>query len=158
MCRDRKTILVIDDEPGIVEIIQTNLEAEGYAVLGANSGLVGLKAINEMNPDLVILEVLVPEMNGWDVMRRVGSDPETAETPFIVLTVRSEERDFVKGLEMGAIDYLTKPFDPVQLSGLVSRVLEEATRRVWEARRRQLILQAKRSMKPLGELVGRMES
>ena len=157
MCRDRKTILVIDDEPGIVEIIQTNLEAEGYAVLGANSGLVGLKAINEMKPDLVILEVMLPEMDGWDVMRRVGSDPDRAGTPFIVLTVRSEERDLVKGLEMGAIDYVAKPFDPVQLSARVRRVLEEANRNVWEARRRQLILQAKRSMKPLGALVGRME-
>ena len=157
MCRDRKTILVIDDEPGIVEIIQTNLEAEGYAVLGANSGLVGLKAINEMKPDLVILEVMLPEMDGWDVMRRVGSDPDRAGTPFIVLTVRSEERDLVKGLEMGAIDYVAKPFDPVQLSARVRRVLEEANRNVWEARRRQLILQAKRSMKPLGGLVGSLQ-
>jgi len=152
MSEDQKIVLVVDDEPGIVEIVQANLEAEGYAALGAENGVDGLRIIKESSPDLVILDVRMPEMNGWEVLERVESDPGTAGLPIVMLTVRSEQADFIKGLEKGAVEYVTKPFDPTRLMGIVRWLLEESDQRGRDAHRRQLIAKRKRLMRPLDSL------
>ena len=152
-----KTVLIIDDEPGIIEIVQTNLEAEGYNVQAAENGLLGFQKIKEAQPDLVILDVRMPEMNGWEVLEKVESDPVMAGLPIVMLTVRSEEEDFIKGLEKGAVEYVTKPFDPGHLVTLVKWLLEESDRRGRDAHRRQLIAKRKRLMKPLDALFGKQD-
>ena len=151
----QKTVLVVDDEPGIIEIVQANLEAEGYEVRSAQNGLEGLKSIRESLPDLVILDVRMPEMNGWEVLERVEADPETAGLPIMMLTVRSEEEDFIRGLEKGAVEYVTKPFDPIGVACQVRWLLEESDHRGRDAHRRQLIAKRKRLMRPLEGLFGK---
>ena len=152
MSEDQKIVLVVDDEPGIVEIVQANLQAEGYTALGVENGADGLRTIKESNPDLVILDVRMPEMNGWEVLERVESDPGTAGLPILMLTVRSEEADFIKGLEKGAVEYVTKPFDPIRLMRIVRWLLEESDQRGRDVHRRQLIAKRKRLMRPLNSL------
>jgi len=118
-----KTILVVDDEPRIIEAVSMNLELEGYQVSGASNGYEALKKLTKELPDLVILDVMMPEMDGFETLKRIR---EVSTVPVIMLTVKGEETDKVKGLELGADDYVTKPFGPKEL---VSRV-KAALRRV----------------------------
>ena len=118
-----KTILVVDDEPRIIEVVSMNLELESYQVLGASNGYEALKKVTKELPDLVILDVMMPEMDGFETLKRIR---EVSTVPVIMLTVRGEEIDKVKGLDLGADDYVTKPFGPKEL---VSRV-RAALRRV----------------------------
>ena len=118
-----KTILVVDDEPRIIEAVSMNLELEGYQVSGASNGYEALKKLTKELPDLVILDVMMPEMDGFEALKRIR---EVSTVPVIMLTVKGEETDKVKGLELGADDYVTKPFGPKEL---VSRV-KAALRRV----------------------------
>ena len=118
-----KTILVVDDEPRIIEAVSMNLELEGYQVSGASNGYEALKKFTKELPDLVILDVMMPEMDGFEALKRIR---EVSTVPVIMLTVKGEETDKVKGLELGADDYVTKPFGPKEL---VSRV-KAALRRV----------------------------
>jgi len=118
-----KTILVVDDEPRIIEAVSMNLELEGYQVSGAGNGYETLQKLAEDLPDLIILDVMMPEMDGFETLRKIR---EVSTVPVIMLTVRGEEIDKVKGLDLGADDYITKPFSPKEL---VSRV-KAALRRV----------------------------
>ena len=118
-----KTILVVDDEPRIIEVVSMNLELESYQVLGASNGYEALKKVTKELPDLVILDVMMPEMDGFETLKRIR---EVSTVPVIMLTVRGEEIDKVKGLDLRADDYVTKPFGPKEL---VSRV-RAALRRV----------------------------
>jgi len=147
-----KTILVIDDEPGIVEIVRVNLEAEGYRVLFAYDGVAGLEAIREAHPDLVILDVMMPRMSGWEVLRHVEADLATAGLPIIMLTVKAGDMDVVRGLEQGAVEYITKPFDPLHLVERVRFVLEQTDLRGRESYRRQAMARRRRFTKPLQDL------
>jgi two-component system KDP operon response regulator KdpE len=152
---EKKRILVVDDEPGMIEILRINLEWEGYEVSEASNGLEGLEKTLTERPDLVILDVMMPEMDGWEVLERIETNPQTAGLPVIMLTVKSEESDIIYGLEKGAVEYVTKPFDPAQLSETIRLLLERSNRRSREAHRRHLIEQRKRLMKPLGRLFTR---
>src|SRR5574337_1227543 len=119
-----KTILVIDDEPKIVEICRDYLTAAGFSVITASDGPQGLAAARRERPDLVVLDLMLPGMDGLDVcraLRREGS------TPIIMLTARVEESDKLVGLELGADDYLTKPFSPRELVARVRTVLRRAS-------------------------------
>ena len=115
-----KTILVVDDEPRIIEAVSMNLELEGYQVSAARNGYEALQKLTEDLPDLIILDVMMPEIDGFETLRKIR---EVSTAPVIMLTVKGEEIDKVKGLDLGADDYVTKPFSPKELVSRVKAVL-----------------------------------
>ncbi len=121
--RDAKRILVVDDEPRMIGFIRMNLELEGYQVLEAHNGLAALEAIRTQLPDLVLLDVMMPELDGFETLRMLR---EFSSIPVIMLTAKGEEDDKVYGLELGADDYVTKPFGSRELSSRVRAVLRRA--------------------------------
>ena len=137
-------ILVVDDEPDICEIVQVNLEGAGYRVSVAHDGLEGLVRARAERPDLIILDVLMPELSGWEVLRQIESDPLLAGTPVIMLTCRSEDADILRGLEEGAVEYITKPFYPEDVVASAKLLLGIFDRTKREERRRRLIAQRQR--------------
>ncbi len=153
--REKKRILVVDDEPGMVEILRINLEWEGYEVSEAHNGLEGLEKTLTEQPDLIVLDVMMPEMDGWEMLAQIEAHPQTAGLPVIMLTVKSGESDIIYGLEKGALEYVIKPFDPAHLIETVKLLLEKPDGRSREAHRRRLIEQRKRLMKPLSHLFTR---
>jgi two-component system KDP operon response regulator KdpE len=118
--KDQRRILIVDDEPGLRELVRINLEHEGFAVLQAENGVQGLEMIQQEHPDLVILDVMMPEMDGWDVCRRLR---EFSQVPVLMLTARVQSQDIVTGLESGADDYLLKPFNMDELMARVRALL-----------------------------------
>jgi len=120
MPRDAKRILVVDDEPRMIGFIRMNLELEGYQVLEAHTGLDALEMIRTQLPDLVLLDVMMPELDGFETLRMLR---EFSNVPVIMLTAKGEEDDKVYGLELGADDYVTKPFGSRELSSRVRAVL-----------------------------------
>jgi len=122
-------ILVIEDEPDILEVLQYNLEREGHKVIACRNGEQGLSRIRTDNPDLVILDLMLPGMDGVEVCRQVKSDPVTRGIPIIMVTAKAEESDIVLGLGIGADDYLAKPFSPRELVARVKVVLRRGALR-----------------------------
>lgn len=120
-----KLILVVDDEPRIVRLVRMNLEAEGARVIEAANGLEALKQVREALPNAVILDVMMPELDGWEILKMLR---EVSEVPVIMLTVCAEEDDRVRGLELGADDYLGKPFSPRELVSRLKAVLRRTAR------------------------------
>jgi len=116
----KKLILVVDDEPRMIQFIRMNLELEGYRVTQAANGLEALHKVRDELPDLVILDVMMPELDGFETLRMLR---EISNVPVIMLTVKADEDDIVKGLGLGADDYITKPFSPRELSSRVQAVL-----------------------------------
>jgi len=114
------TVLVVDDEPRLVDVVRMNLEMGGYRVLGAFDGAEALEKLKQDLPDLVVLDVMMPEMDGFETLRRIR---EVSNLPVIMLTVRNEPADRIKGLEIGADDYLSKPFDPRELQSRIKALL-----------------------------------
>lgn len=104
-------ILVVDDDHSIVKVISSYLEKAGFQVLPAYDGEMALHQIRRERPDLVVLDLMMPNRSGWDVTRIVRTDPALAATPIIMLTARVEDTDKIVGLELGADDYITKPFN-----------------------------------------------
>jgi DNA-binding response OmpR family regulator len=121
--RDGKLILVVDDEPRMIGFIRMNLELEGHRVIEAHNGLEALEAIRTKLPDVVLLDVMMPELDGFETLRMLR---EFSSIPVIMLTAKGEENDKVYGLELGADDYVTKPFGPRELSSRVKAVLRRA--------------------------------
>lgn len=119
-------VLVVDDDKQIVRLIRSYLEEGGYSVLTAHEGKTALHIIRRERPDLVILDLMLPEHDGWDITRRVRSDEALAATPIIMLTARVEDTDKIIGLELGADDYITKPFNPREVVARVRAVLRRA--------------------------------
>ncbi|MCB9455714.1 MAG: response regulator transcription factor [Anaerolineaceae bacterium] len=119
-------VLVVDDDRQIVRLIRSYLEESGYSVLTAYEGKTALHIIRRERPDLVILDLMLPEHDGWDITRRVRSDESLAATPIIMLTARVEDTDKIIGLELGADDYITKPFNPREVVARVRAVLRRA--------------------------------
>ncbi len=126
--RSRARILVVEDEPDIRELIQHNLSQDGFDVSVAPSAEEGLRRIQARSPDLVILDLMLPGMPGLDLCRRLRQDPKTQHLPLLILTARSEESDVVLGLELGADDYVTKPFSVRELVSRVRAVLRRSNR------------------------------
>jgi two-component system KDP operon response regulator KdpE len=120
---DAKLILVVDDEARMRRFMHMNLDLEGYRVIEAENGLEALTRVREDLPDLVLLDVMMPEMDGFETLRLIR---ETSSVPVIMLTVKSEEEDRVRGLELGADDYVTKPFSPRELASRIKAVLRRA--------------------------------
>jgi DNA-binding response OmpR family regulator len=121
----KQKILVIDDEQDLVELLKFNLQKEGYEVTAAYDGFSGLEHARRM-PDAIILDLMLPEMNGLDVCRHLKRVPATAGIPILMLTAKGEEADKVVGLELGADDYLAKPFSMRELLARIKAVLRRA--------------------------------
>ena len=122
----RSRILVADDEESIVDLVRQLLLRRGYEVFTASDGDAALAAIYDLKPDLVVLDLMLLKMDGWEVCRRVREDPEVASTPILMLTARREERDLVAGLELGADDYVKKPFSTAELSARIAAILRRS--------------------------------
>jgi DNA-binding response OmpR family regulator len=108
-------ILVVDDEPDTVELIAFNLKSAGYDVLSASDGAEALRKARSTEPDLVILDIMLPEVDGLEVCKRLRADPLTTKIPILMLTAKANEGDRILGLKLGANDYVTKPFSPREL-------------------------------------------
>lgn len=121
--KENKVVLVVDDETRMIGFIRMNLELEGYRVIEAHNGLEALEAIRTKLPDLVLLDVMMPELDGFETLKMLR---EFSNIPTIMLTAKGEENDKVYGLELGADDYITKPFSPRELSSRVKAVLRRA--------------------------------
>ena len=119
-----KLILIVDDESRMRRFIRMNMELEGYQVIEADNGIKALDQIRQHNPDLLIMDVMMPEMDGFETLRLVR---EISTVPVILLTVKSDEEDKTRGLDLGADDYVTKPFSPRELSSRVGAVLRRAS-------------------------------
>ncbi len=117
------TILVVDDEPRLIDLIHLNLELEGFHVLEAANGYEALERLKEDLPDLIILDVMMPEMDGFETLKRIR---EVSTVPVMMLTVRQEEGDRIRGLDLGADDYLTKPFSPRELLSRTKALLRRS--------------------------------
>ena len=120
------TILVVDDEVKIIDIIKAYLEKEGFTVVTAEDGTAALEAARSRHPDLIVLDLMLPGISGWDVCREVRKD---SNVPIIMLTARDDTTDKIVGLELGADDYVTKPFDPKELVSRVRAVLRRSAGR-----------------------------
>jgi DNA-binding response OmpR family regulator len=121
-------VLVIDDEAPIRLLCRVNLEAEGMGVVEAGDGPSGLEAARSEHPDLILLDVMMPGLDGWGVAEALLEDDDTSDIPIIFLTARAEFRDRARGLDIGGVDYITKPFNPVELAPLVRDLLERLER------------------------------
>ena len=134
----KATILVIEDDKDIVELVRYNLEREGFRVLDAADGEQGLAAVIRQKPDLVLLDLMLPGVDGLEVCRRIRAHDELRSTPVVILTAKGEESDVVIGLELGADDYLAKPFSPRELVARLKAVLRRAIRAEEEGERSRI--------------------
>jgi DNA-binding response OmpR family regulator len=142
------TVLVVDDEAPIRLLCRVNLEAEGMTVLEASDGDSGLATARAESPDVVLLDVMMPGRNGWEVAEELLADEATSGIPIIFLTARAEVKDRSKGIDLGGVDYVTKPFNPVELAPLVL----DLVRRVEDGERGEL---RREKFAELRELLGR---
>lgn len=119
----KELIIIVEDEADIREVLEYNMEREGYQVLTAADGKQGLELIRKTTPTLVLLDLMLPKIDGLEVCKRLKEDPETAAIPIIMVTAKGEESDIVLGLELGADDYMVKPFSPKELLARVKAVI-----------------------------------
>jgi diguanylate cyclase (GGDEF)-like protein len=119
-------ILVVDDDPDILQFVEMNLDMEGFETQTAESGRIALEVARERPPDLILLDVMMPELDGLTVLRRLRSSPATSSIPVVLLTAKALAEDRVRGLDLGADDYITKPFDIEELLARVKAVLRRA--------------------------------
>ncbi len=123
MSKSKESILIVEDEKNILELVKYNLEQEGFRILTAASGDLGLESAQKNKPSLIILDLMLPEIDGIEICKILKQDQKTASIPIIMLTAKSQEADKVLGLELGADDYMTKPFSPRELVARVKVVL-----------------------------------
>jgi len=119
-----KKILAVDDEKHIVRLVQVNLERAGYTVVTANDGKEALEKVQTENPDLVVLDVMMPYMDGFEVLQNLRRNPATRDIPVIMLTAKAQDADVFKGWQSGVDCYLTKPFNPMELLSFVKRIFD----------------------------------
>jgi DNA-binding response OmpR family regulator len=123
MSDEPRTVLVADDDEDILQLVSFRLERAGYTVVTAADGQQALAAARQHQPDLAVLDVMMPGLNGYEVTRQLRADPATAAIPVILLTARVQEADVSRGFEAGADDYLRKPFSPQELRSRVQAIL-----------------------------------
>jgi DNA-binding response OmpR family regulator len=138
MSANRK-VLVVDDEPDVLLLCRVNLEFEGYEVVEAADGEAAMEQVRAERPDVVLLDVMMPRMDGWQVLQAIKADDELKSIPVVMLTAKVQDQDQIRGWSEGAADYITKPFSPLALSQVLQDVL--ATDAADEERRRQMILE-----------------
>ena len=131
-------VLVVEDEPDVAELIRFNLHKEGYEVTVLGNGGDAIRHAREGQPDVVLLDIMVPQLNGWEVCRRLKQDPDTRRIPVIMVTGRVDEGDKVLGFELGADDYVTKPFSPRELVARVRAVTRRGRLTAGADKRRQV--------------------
>jgi DNA-binding response OmpR family regulator len=136
-------VLIVDDEVPIRLLCRVNLEADGMEVVEAADGLSGLARAQAERPDIVLLGVMMPELDGWGLAQQLQDDPSTRDIPFVFLTARSRYRDHLRGFELGAADYITKPFNALQLASRLRTVLAR-TREERDAARREMVSEMKK--------------
>jgi DNA-binding response OmpR family regulator len=121
-------VLLVDDERAIRTICRVNLEADGFAVLEAKDGAEALEEIRREHPSLVLLDVMMPGIDGWNVAEQLEADDETRDIPIVFVSARAAREDRLRAQELGAVGYIVKPFDPLELAGVVRDVLERVAR------------------------------
>ncbi|HVD10783.1 MAG TPA: response regulator [Gaiellaceae bacterium] len=121
-------VLIIDDEAPIRLLCRVNLEAEGMEVVEAPDGPTGLVVVESERPDAILLDVMMPGLDGWSVAERLLEMEDTREIPIVFLTARADLRDRARGMDLGGLDYITKPFNPVDLASLVEEVVSAVAR------------------------------
>jgi len=121
-------VLLVDDDPVILKLLQVNFEMEGYTVVCANDGVEGLEKARSERPDIVLCDIMMPRMDGLEVTRELKGSDDTKDIPIILLSAKAQASDVQAGKDMGADDYLTKPFDPLELLERVSELLEGGPR------------------------------
>jgi two-component system, OmpR family, alkaline phosphatase synthesis response regulator PhoP len=122
-----KKILAVDDERHIVRLVEVNLQRAGYEVVTAYDGREALEKVKTENPDLVVLDVMMPYMDGFEVLKNLKADPSTAEIPVIMLTAKAQDADVFRGWQSGVDCYLTKPFNPMELLTFVKRIFDSTS-------------------------------
>jgi two-component system alkaline phosphatase synthesis response regulator PhoP len=141
-------VLVIDDEAPIRLLCRVNLEAEGMDVLEASDGPTGLEKARNDEPDVILLDVMMPGLDGWQVAEELLADERTRSIPIVFLTARAEVRDRARGLDLGGIDYVTKPFNPVELAPLVRELIHRVDLGEREDVRREKIAELRDLIEP----------
>ena len=121
-------VLIIDDEAPIRLLCRVNLEAEGVEVMEACDGASGIETARRERPDVILLDVMMPRLDGWDVAQALVGDALTKEIPIAFLTARAEVRDRARGLDIGGVEYVTKPFNPLELAPMIENLLERIRR------------------------------
>jgi DNA-binding response OmpR family regulator len=121
------TILVVDDDPVILQLLQVNFEMEGFVVLCASDGAEGVARVRADRPDVVVSDVMMPRMSGLQLVAELKGHPDTAGIPILLLTAKAQQADIGVGIDAGADDYVTKPFEPLDLVERVNRLLALAT-------------------------------
>ncbi len=125
MAQENRTILCIEDEPEMIDLISLILERKGFHVEGATSGQEGIQKIREIVPDLVLLDLMMPDMDGWDIYQQMRADDKTKNIPVIVVTAKAQTIDKVLGMHIAKVnDYIAKPFSPRELVESVERVIQ----------------------------------
>jgi len=119
-----KRILVVDDERQIVKLVEVNLRKAGYDVVCAYDGVEALEKVQSEKPDMLVLDVMMPRMNGFDVLKKLQANPDTERIPVIMLTAKAQDADIFAGWQSGVSSYLTKPFNPRELLTFVQRIFE----------------------------------
>jgi DNA-binding response OmpR family regulator len=125
---EAKKILVCDDDPLLVDLLQYRLTARGYDVTVAEDGGKALRRLQDMRPDAILLDAMMPVIDGYEVLRQIRENPDLKDVPVIMLTARRQEQDIVTALELGANDYLVKPFIPEELAARLARLIGDAGR------------------------------
>jgi len=142
----RIRVLVVDDEAPIRLLCRVNLEAEGMNVVEAADGRTGLDVARAAQPDVILLDVMMPGLDGWQVAEELLDDERTRGIPIVFLTARAELRDRARGIDVGGIDYVTKPFNPIELASLVRDLLERVGRGEREELRREKLAELREAM------------
>ena len=142
-------VLVIDDEAPIRLLCRVNLEAEGMDVIEAADGPSGLERARAESPDVILLDVMMPGLDGWQVAEELLDSDVTSSIPIVFLTARAEVRDRARGLDLGGIDYVTKPFNPVELAPLVLALIERVDRGERDELRREKIAELRDLIEPV---------
>jgi len=124
MPSDQKRVVCIEDEPEMIDLVRLILGRKGFNVIGANGGLEGLETVRRLRPDLILLDLMMPDMDGWEVYQQIKADPALREIPVVVVTAKAQSIDKVLGLHIAKVDdYITKPFGPQELLESVEKIL-----------------------------------
>jgi DNA-binding response OmpR family regulator len=133
----KRKILVVDDDPTMVKLINVNLKLNNYAVLEATSGEQALEIVKNEPLDLVVLDIMMPGVDGWEVLKRIRSNPDSQEMPVILVTAKTQDSDVIRGWELGADEYVIKPFNPLLLVEVIKLVLDRSYEERLERRKKQ---------------------
>ena len=126
MAADQKQVVCIEDEPEMIELVQLILGKQGFNVVGANGGIEGLETVRREKPDLILLDLMMPDMDGWEVYQQIKADSDLRKIPVIVITAKAQSIDKVLGLHIAKVDdYITKPFGPQELMESVDKILSK---------------------------------